>query len=239
MCALKHVYVPGNDVRLCDCSGCPACTLRLVGGVNDGECFRAYHLKCLTPSLARKPKGDWSCPECQQHAADAAAADKGGTGNVTVYIPGFPGPATIPSITGGGSRSGGGGGAARVSMDTDTPVAPPAGPVGATDTTTTGNDMPSTTPAGAVGADDDTADNDTTTSTPAGAVGAVGAVGATYLRRSSRPSKNKTPAIFTMTSCTPTTATNSSTQLAFLAPHPWTTRPLWRLLWRLLTALLC
>lgn len=47
------------------------------------------------------PKGDWSCPECLHHAADAAAVDKDIIGSVTTSIPGSGG--------GGGGSCGGGG----------------------------------------------------------------------------------------------------------------------------------
>ena len=47
VCAI-HTWIPGNEILLCDGSGCD----------------RAYHTQCLVPPLSVVPEGEWLCPSC-------------------------------------------------------------------------------------------------------------------------------------------------------------------------------
>jgi predicted CXXCH cytochrome family protein len=45
-CQVCHKTTGGLNMFLCD------------------KCDDGWHMKCLTPPLYRKPKGDWFCPRC-------------------------------------------------------------------------------------------------------------------------------------------------------------------------------
>jgi hypothetical protein len=54
-CQVCHKITGGITMLLCD------------------KCNDGWHMKCLTPPLTRKPKGDWFCPRCEVTAMFGAA----------------------------------------------------------------------------------------------------------------------------------------------------------------------
>jgi hypothetical protein len=54
-CQVCHKVTGGITMLLCD------------------KCNDGWHMKCLTPPLTRKPKGDWFCPRCEVTATFGAA----------------------------------------------------------------------------------------------------------------------------------------------------------------------
>jgi hypothetical protein len=54
-CQVCHKVTGGTTMLLCD------------------KCNDGWHMKCLTPPLTRKPKGDWFCPRCEVTATFGAA----------------------------------------------------------------------------------------------------------------------------------------------------------------------
>ena len=73
----------GGDEVDDEATACEACSRTLCSATNEmllcdaDGCQNAYHMRCLKPSLASVPEGEWICPSCEDVDAPIAGWRKG------------------------------------------------------------------------------------------------------------------------------------------------------------------